>query len=78
MMLRTAKTIDISDLPDLRRVAEEVREANEPYLFRAGNEDVALLIPVRGDGSMAAERRTTGTLFCPPLAAGKESSTEKR
>ncbi len=46
-MRRAAKTIDISDLPDLRRVAEEVRAAKEPYLLRAGDQDVALLIPLR-------------------------------
>ena len=37
--------IDISSMPDLARLADEVRSTNKPSLLRRNNEDVALLVP---------------------------------
>lgn len=45
-MPRTTDAIDITDLPELRRLVEEVRAGNEPRVLRAGDEDVAVLTPL--------------------------------
>lgn len=45
-MAPALKTIDVTDLPELRRVAEDVRETQEPLLLRTGNDDVAILVPI--------------------------------
>ena len=45
-MVRTTKSIDVSDLPEVRRLAEEVRAAGEPYLLRSGTDEVAILLPI--------------------------------
>jgi hypothetical protein len=49
------ETIDISNNPDLLRIAEEVRRRNTSTVLRNGNEDVAIMTPV-ADGA----KRTTG------------------
>lgn len=38
--------IDISDVPDLLRIAEEVRTTRTPRMLRSDSEDVAVLMPV--------------------------------
>ncbi len=37
--------IDISSMPDLARLADEVRSTKQPRRLRRNNEDVALLVP---------------------------------
>jgi hypothetical protein len=45
-MQKEVKNIDITDIPDLLKLAEEVRESNEPRLLKRGQEAIALLAPV--------------------------------
>ena len=40
------EAIDVTDVPELRRIAEEVRDTREPRVLRAGDEDVAVVMPV--------------------------------
>ncbi len=73
-MARELTPIDISDTPDLLRLAEEVAESGKPRVLRRADEDVAVLLPVK----KPASRRRTGrkkpkqitTRFLPQLAAG--------
>jgi len=44
-MTRQLEPLDISDLPDVVRLVEEVREAHAPRVLRWKNEDVAVLMP---------------------------------
>ena len=46
-MARELKRIDITDVPDLLRIAEEVRTTQEPRVLRRDSEDVAILVPVQ-------------------------------
>ena len=41
------KTIDISNVPELLRLVEEVRSTNEPCILRQENEDVAIVRPLK-------------------------------
>ncbi len=45
-MNRSLTPIDISNLPDLLRIAEEVRTTKKPRALKRDNETVAVLMPV--------------------------------
>ena len=42
---RHLKTVDISNVPELLRLVEEVRATNEPRMLRRDSEDMAILMP---------------------------------
>lgn len=44
---RDLKAIDISNVPELLRIAEEVHTTHEPRLLRRDREDLAILMPAR-------------------------------
>jgi hypothetical protein len=46
-MTREAAAIDISRMPDLAQLAEEVARTGIPRLLRRGDEDIAVLSPAR-------------------------------
>ena len=39
-------SIDISDLPELARIAEEVQTSKQPKVLRRGSEELAVLLPL--------------------------------
>ena len=45
-MARAIKTIDITDVPELVRIAEEVARTGEARVLRRDSEDVAVLMPM--------------------------------
>jgi hypothetical protein len=45
-MAKELRPIDISNAPDLLRIAEEVRNSGEPRVLRRDSEDLAVLSPV--------------------------------
>jgi len=45
-MAKELRHIDISRIPELLKLVQEVRSSNEPSILRQENEDVALLSPV--------------------------------
>ena len=51
--------IDITKSHDLLRLAEEVRRSGRPRLLRRGNEDVAVLSPVRPKATRHPRRPKT-------------------
>ena len=46
-MTERAKSIDVSDAPEILSLAEDVRRAGEPRVSRRGDEDLAMVIPIR-------------------------------
>jgi type IV secretory pathway VirJ component len=38
--------VDATDVPDLRRIAEEIRDRQEPVMLRLDGQDVAIITPV--------------------------------
>ncbi len=46
MMTKELKLVDISNVPELVRLAQEVKAANEPRILQSEGEDIALLMPV--------------------------------
>src|SRR5579859_926226 len=45
-MAKEMRSIDISSVPDLVRIAEEVRASGRPRILRRDGEDVAMMIPI--------------------------------
>lgn len=45
-MAQPREILDITDHPDLRRVAQEVQRSKTPRVLRVGDEDVAVVMPV--------------------------------
>jgi hypothetical protein len=64
MASKPLMSVDISDAPDMLRLAEEVNATDEPRLLRRGGDPVAVLVPL--DDEMVREfyanrgRPTTG------------------
>ena len=55
-MAKEPKRIDISRIPELLIIAQEVRSSNEPRILQQENEDVAMLTPI----TPVAKRRVRG------------------
>lgn len=47
-MAEHAKPIDISDIPELLQLAEEVHRSHEPRVLRRNTEDLAMVVPLPG------------------------------
>lgn len=60
-MARELSPIDITDDPELLRLAEEVRRTGLPRLLRREDEDVAVLSPVANLGRRGAKKRKAYT-----------------
>jgi hypothetical protein len=45
-MARELTRIDISNVPELLRVAEDVRATNTPRVLQRDNEDIAVVVPI--------------------------------
>ena len=45
-MAKEIKHIDISDTPELVRLAEEVQRSKQPHVLRRDSEDVAVVLPI--------------------------------
>ena len=46
-MAKELKHIDISSIPELLKLVQEVRQTNEPSILREESEDVAMLTPLK-------------------------------
>lgn len=55
-MAKDMRSIDISSVPDLVRIAEEVRTSGRPRILRRNGEDMAMVIPI-GHGRKHRTRR---------------------
>jgi hypothetical protein len=51
------ETIDVTALPDLRRLAEAVRRSGKPRLLRRDGEVLAMLVPLARKAARPLERR---------------------
>ena len=58
-MQRDLKHIDISNVPELLRIAEEVRITNQPRILRRDSEDLAVLMPVTPSLQRRVKREIT-------------------
>ena len=56
-MSTTPTPIDISHLPDLKRLAQEAKKTGRLYLLRENNHDIALLTPVDRENKQQTSRQ---------------------
>ena len=65
-MAQERTPIDISNIPELVRLAEEVRESGEPRVLRRADQDLALLAPLaQKSGPRARARRQRASQASP-------------
>ena len=71
------KRIDISSIPELLSIAQEVRSTNESRIFKQESEDLAMLTPIK---PVAEEKRQGQTHQCrrPPVETHRYWSLRKR
>lgn len=62
-MARELRPIDISDIPELLRLVEELRKGDEPRVLRRDSEDLAILTPVKGLSKRRAKRAKNKTAY---------------
>ncbi len=60
--------IDITNMPDLVRIAEEVEATNKPRVLKRDNTPLAILTPVKKKQSDQANRIRHSSKPTPPLA----------
>lgn len=65
-MARERHPIDISNVPELLRIAEEVRSSGEPRLLKHGEQDLAVLTPVKPESGVGRGRRRRGVAGAGP------------
>ena len=46
-MAEEVRSIDVSEVPDLLRLAEEVHRTNQPRLLKCQDEELAVIMPVK-------------------------------
>ncbi|MGI8643497.1 MAG: hypothetical protein ACR2LS_05210 [Thermomicrobiales bacterium] len=51
-MAQTRERTEITEVQDLRQLAEEVRTSGTPRLLVLGDDEVAMIVPVRAPGSL--------------------------
>lgn len=68
-MTRTLTPIDISNLPDLLRIAEEVKTTKTPRILKRDMETVAVLMPVGTAITSKKKRVKTKADYAASLAA---------
>ena len=69
-MAKDMNYIDISGVPDLLRIAEEVRTTRKPHTLRRYSEDMAVLIPVTPTSHKAKRSKTKADYDTFRAAAG--------
>jgi hypothetical protein len=55
-MAREVRHVDVSSIPELLRLVEEAQARDEPCVLRRGNEDIAVLLPVKQGAVKRAPR----------------------
>ena len=58
-MAKEPRHIDISSIPELLRLVNEVRQTNEPSILREESEDVAMLTPLKPEAKRRARGKPT-------------------
>lgn len=58
-MAKEPKRIDISAIPELLSIAEEVRRTNETRILKQDGEDLAILTPIRPVAKRVAKGKPT-------------------
>jgi hypothetical protein len=69
-MVREAVRIDVSTMPDLARLAEEVARTRTTRILQRGDEDIAVLSPARPKRRLKGKRVSEADIAASRAAAG--------
>ncbi|MBI3942277.1 MAG: hypothetical protein HY326_04625 [Chloroflexi bacterium] len=64
-MTEELNPVDISNMPELLRLAEEVRDTGEPRVLRRDSEDLAIMTPVKPTPTKPRKSRSRRNVFTP-------------
>ncbi len=80
-MVRELKRIDISGIPELLNIAEEVKRSNESRVLRRDGEDMAILTPIKktthGGRRTVAKTKADYEAFRAAAGGWKDVDTDK-
>lgn len=62
-MTRELQSIDISNSPDLLRLAREIQVSREGRVLRRNGEDVAILLPVRKPATKRSRKKSRESAY---------------
>jgi hypothetical protein len=75
-MAKELRPIDVSKLPELLRIAEEVGSTREPRILRRGKEDLAVVIPIARQARPSQRKRNAADIEAFKSAAGSWSDVD--
>jgi hypothetical protein len=76
-MSEAYKPIDISNDPELLKLAEEVHTTHEPHILRRDDEDLAVLMPAGPKRRRKGKSAKDLELFCSAAGGWKDVDTDK-
>ena len=76
-MTKELKPIDVSRLPDVLRIAEEVRDSREPRLLKRDGEDLAVIVPAGKVRTRRGKTRADYEAFRSAAGGWKDVDTDK-
>ncbi len=68
-MAHDHESIDISNMPDVLRLAEAVHESNSPRILRRDDEEIAIIMPLANGRPRRGKRAKTQADYAAFLAA---------
>lgn len=68
-MSRAHEAIDISGLPEVARLAEDVRRSRTPQVLRRGDDVIATIVPAKPPHAALPARRRDRTAHQPPATS---------
>ena len=78
MSSEAKRAVNISNMPDLLALAEEVRRTNEPRLLKRDDEDLAILVPLEPAGRRRPKAaRRDYEAFCSAAGGWKNLDTDE-
>ena len=61
-MAKEVRRVDVGSVPELLRIAQQVKATGEPCLLERENEELAMITPMTRPASPAVRRRKTGII----------------
>jgi len=71
-----AKHVDISDEPELARLAEEVHQSRQPQILRRAGQDLAIVLPIEESSGQRRRRKTPADVAAFRDAAGSWATVD--
>lgn len=61
-MAKEVRRVDVGSVPELLRIAQQVKETGEPCLLKQADEELAIITPMTRPSSRTVRRRRSGII----------------